>query len=100
MKETGTLIGSMMEGQYFQTTGTTIEVGLNLDILAKFICGARIEDLYRSQPRDTTSAIKLNVNYSANKWAKASLNIGKYILCLGIQLFLCYRSVKAPLSYP
>ena len=71
---------------------TTIEVGLNLDILAKFICGARIEDLYRSQPRDTTSAIKLNVNYNANKWAKASLNIGKYILRLRIQPCLGYQS--------
>ena len=90
MTESGIMRGSMMEGQYFQSSGTAIEIGLNLDVLAKFICGARWNDLFKSQPSDTTSAIKLNVDYNAKKWAKASLNIGKCILRPKLQPFLGY----------
>ena len=80
MKETGIMKGTIMEGQYFESEGVQVEIGLDLDALAKFICGDRWEDLlmFSSQPRgNTASAIQFNVNYKTNKWAKASLNLGK-----------------------
>ena len=81
ISEVGIMKGSIMEGQYFQSEGVNVVFGLDLDFLAKFVCGDRWKDLLASQSgSQIPSAIQLNLNYKANKWAKASINLGKRML--------------------
>ena len=81
LSDAGVMKGSIMEGKHFESEGINMVISLDLDILAKFICGAPWKDLFSGKGSQKASPIQLNLNYKANKWAKASMQFGRNNLC-------------------